>query len=70
MEKMATKLFCTSIHTLKQALFKKNQFKCTEYYNKIITILKEVKIQIVWPVENFKNFEIYLHFVCQPASLP
>ena len=34
-----------------------------------MTILKEVKIQIVWPVENFKSFEIHLHFVCQPASV-
>ena len=33
-------------------------------------MLKEVKIQIVWPVENFKNFKIHPHFVCQPASQP
>ena len=40
-----------------------------------MTILKEVKIQIIWPVENFKNFKIHPHLsasqpVCQPASLP
>ena len=42
MEKMATKLFCALIHTLKQALVEKNQFKCID--NTIITILNEVKI--------------------------
>ena len=30
MEKMTTKLFCTLIHTLKQALVEKNQLKCID----------------------------------------
>ena len=34
--------------------------------------VKGSKIQIVWllSVENFKNFEIHLHFVCQLVSQP
>ena len=42
MKKIATKIFCTSIHTLKLALAEKNWLKCIG--NNIITILKEVKI--------------------------
>ena len=44
MEKMVTENFCALIHTLKLALAEKNQFKCID---NIITILNEVKIQIV-----------------------
>ena len=43
MEKMVTELFCASIHTLKQALAKKNQLKCID--NTIVTykIIKRSK---------------------------
>ena len=49
MEKMATEIFCASIHTLKLALAKKNRLKCIDntIITLIITILNEVKIQIV-----------------------
>ena len=36
MEKMATEIFCASIHTLKLALAEKNQLKCID--NTIITL--------------------------------
>ena len=39
-------------------------------YNDGVSWLKEVKTRIFQPTANFENFEIYLYFVCQPASLP
>ena len=49
MKKMATEIFCASIHTLKLALAEKTRLKCIDNTNnnnnnKIITILNEVKI--------------------------
>ena len=39
-------------------------------YNDAVSWLNEAKTQIFQPTANFKFFEIYLYFVCQPASLP
>ena len=65
-------IFLTTIHTLKLVLVEKNWLKYMDstYYNNTITILNEVKIWIVKPVDNFKISKIHLHFVCQPASQP
>ena len=38
-------------------------------YNDAVS-LNEVKTRIFQPTGNFKTFEIYLYFVCQPACLP
>ena len=39
-------------------------------YNDVVSWLNEAKNQIFQPTANFKNFKIYLYFVCQPACLP
>ena len=39
-------------------------------YNDAVSSLNEAKTRIFQPIANFENFEIRLHFVCQPASLP
>ena len=39
-------------------------------YNDAVSLLNEVKTRIFQPIANFENFEIRLHFVSQPASLP
>ena len=39
-------------------------------YNDAVSWLNEAKTRIFQPTANFENFEIYLYFVCQPASLP
>ena len=38
-------------------------------YNDAVPWLDEAKTQIFQPTGNFKIFEIYLYFICQPASL-
>ena len=38
MEKMATKIFCASIHTLKLALAEKNRLKCIDNKFKIFVL--------------------------------
>ena len=38
--------------------------------NDAVSCLNEAKTRIFQPTANFKIFEIYLYFVCQPASLP
>ena len=38
-------------------------------YNDAVSWLNEAKTQIFQPTANFENFEIYLYFVCLPASL-
>ena len=39
-------------------------------YNDAVSWLNEAKARIFQPTANFKNFEIYLYFVCQLASQP
>ena len=39
-------------------------------YNDAVSWLNEVKTRIFQPTTNFEIFEIYLYFVCLPASLP
>ena len=39
-------------------------------YNDAVSWLNEGKTQIFQPTANFEIFEIYLYFVCQPASQP
>ena len=39
-------------------------------YSDAVSWLNEAKTQIFQPTANFEIFEIYLYFVCLPASLP
>ena len=39
------------------------------YYN-AVSWLNEAETLVFQPTANFENFEIYLYFVCLPASLP
>ena len=39
-------------------------------YNDAVSWLDKAKTQIFQPIANFKIFEIYLYFVCQPAVRP
>ena len=39
-------------------------------YNDAVSWLNEVKTRFFQPTANFENFEIYLYFVCLPASQP
>ena len=39
-------------------------------YNDAVSLLKEAKTRIFQPTANFEIFEIYLYFVCLPASQP
>ena len=39
-------------------------------YNDAVSWLNEAKTRIFQPTANFEIFEIYLYFVCLPASLP
>ena len=39
-------------------------------YNDAVSWLNEAKTRIFQPTVNFEIFEIYLYFVCLPASLP
>ena len=39
-------------------------------YNDAVSSLNEAKTRIFQPTANFEIFEIYLYFVCLPASLP
>ena len=39
-------------------------------YNDAVSWLNEAKTRIFQPTANFEIFEMYLYFVCQPASLP
>ena len=39
-------------------------------YNDAVSWLNKAKTRIFHPTANFEIFEIYLYFVCQPASLP
>ena len=39
------------------------------YYD-AVSWLNEAKTQVFQPTANFENFEIYLYFVCLPASQP
>ena len=42
MEKMATEIFCASIHTLKLALAEKSQLKCIDKFKtKILNLKRE-----------------------------
>ena len=40
------------------------------YNSDAVSWLNETKTQVFQPTPNFKNFEIYLYFICQPACLP
>ena len=39
-------------------------------YNDAVSWLNKAKTRIFQPTANFEIFEIYLYFVCLPASLP
>ena len=39
-------------------------------YNDAVSWLNEANTQFFQPTANFKNFKIYLYFVCQPAVRP
>ena len=39
-------------------------------YNDAVSWLNEAKTRIFQPTANFEIFEIYLYFVCLPASQP
>ena len=39
-------------------------------YNDAVSWLNEAKTRIFQPTADFEIFEIYLYFVCLPASLP
>ena len=39
-------------------------------YNDAVSWLNKAKTRIFQPTANFEIFEIYLYFVCQPASQP
>ena len=39
-------------------------------YNDAVSCLNKAKTRIFQPTANFEIFEIYLYFVCLPASLP
>ena len=53
-------------------LYPKNRLKCIgkAACNDAVPWLNETISRIFRPTANFENFEIYLYFVCQPASLP
>ena len=40
-----------------------------DYYD-VVSWLNEAKTQIFQPTANFKNFKVYLYFVCLPAVRP
>ena len=39
-------------------------------YNDAVSWLNEAKTRKFQPTGNFESFEIYMYFICQPASLP
>ena len=63
--------FCTSKnHPTTNCSRKKPTYMQWYCCNNAVPLLNEAKTLTFPSIPNFKNFEIYLNFVCQPASQP
>ena len=67
---MATRNFVLKNQSCNRLYLKKPTGMHWLGYNYAVSWLNEAKTQIFQPIAYFENFEIYLYFICLPASLP